>query len=543
MKLPKKVVIVGGGSAGWMAAAYLDAVLNQKDSRVADITLIESPDVPRIGVGEATIPSINHILATIGIDEVEFLKRVDGTYKHAIKYINWLDGKGESYYHAFGRRRMQPLDHSALNWLKSDRSIAFSETVSAQPVICEEMIGPHGLQPGDNGAQFTYAFHMNALKFADYLAEIATSRGVTHHLDHLTDVDLRENGTIAGIHTRGGLHIEGDLFIDCTGFAALLIEKQLGAEWIDCSQWLLSDRAVTIQVPYETNYPGYVRPNTLSTAASAGWIWEIPLQNRRAWGYVHSSAHLSEEQAEAELRQHIGAFANDCAARFVPFKVGYRPQPWTGNCIAIGLASGFVEPLESTGLYLSDLAAVLLAEHFPYHDDLEPLAFRFNRIVSNRYLEVVDFINLHYCLTRREDNEFWREIGKPERTHDRVRAKLEYWREKPPSWSDFEDASFSPAEVWTPSVDAMANSMASPVVNDPRPPVDTGGVFGLSSYEAILYGMDFLRDECDAWYGKDRPASVVMAPIAQRVQVARQSLPTQAEWLQKICGMPDFTRR
>lgn len=535
MKLPRKIVIVGGGSAGWMAAAYLDAVLNQQKFRVADITLVESPDVSRIGVGEATIPSINHILAAIGIDEVEFLKRVDGTYKHAIKYVNWLNGKGESYYHAFGRHRMKPLDHSALNWLKSDRSIPFSETISAQPALCENMIGPHGLRPDRAGPQFTYAFHMNALKFADYLCEIATSRGVRHHLDHLTDVDVRDDGTIEAIHTRAGLRIEGDLFIDCTGFAALLIEKQLGAAWVDCSQWLLSDRAVTIQVPYETSYPGYVRPNTLATAAAAGWIWEIPLQNRRAWGYVHSSAYLSEDEAEAELRQHIGAAAADCAARFIPFKAGYRPSPWTGNCIAIGLASGFVEPLESTGLYLSDLAAVMLAEHFPYHDDLEPLAFRFNRIVSNRYLEVVDFINLHYCLTRRDDNDYWREIRRPERTIDRVREKLKFWQQKPPSYPDFEDASF--AATTTPTT--VANTMPF----DSRPPVDTGGVFGLSSYEAILYGMDFLHAECDRWYGRNRPAAAVMPPIAQRVETALQSMPTQAEWLQKICGMPDFRQQ
>lgn len=517
MNTPKKIVIVGGGSAGWMTAAYLDAVLNQPQHRVVDVTLVESPDVPRIGVGEATIPSINHILAAIGIDEVEFLKRVDGTYKHAIKYVNWLDGEGEGYYHAFGRRRMKPLDHSALNWLRSDRSIPFSETVSAQPALCEAMIGPHGLQPDGRGPQFTYAFHMNALKFADYLCEIATARGVTHHLDHLTDVDVREDGTIEAIHTRGGLRLTGDLFIDCTGFAALLIEKQLGIGWVDCSQWLLNDRAVTIQVPYDVNYPGYVRPNTLASAASAGWIWEIPLQNRRAWGYVHSSAYLSEDQAEAELRRHIGPFADDCAARTVPFKVGYRSKAWSGNCIAIGLASGFIEPLESTGLYLSDLAAVMLAEHFPFHDDLAPLAFRFNRIVRNRFLEIVDFINLHYCLTRRDDNDYWREVQKPERIHDRVRAKLDYWRHKPPSHSDFEDACF---------------------LSDGA--VDTGGVFGLSSYEAILYGMDFLHDECDRWYGKDRPASQIMTPIAQRVQAARQTMPTQEQWLQRVCGMPDY---
>ena len=533
MRVPKRVVIVGGGSAGWMAAAYLDAALNQADFRVADITLVESPDVPRIGVGEATIPSINHVLATIGIDEVDFLKRVDGTYKHAIKYVNWLDNNGESYYHAFGRRRLKPIDRSAEYWLKSDRSIPFSETISAQPALCEACIGPHPY-PGENaGPGFIYAFHMNALKFADYLCEIATARGVTHHLDNVTDVDMHDNGTIAAIRTKDGLRLEGDLFIDCTGFAGLLIEKQLGVEWIDCSQWLLSNRAVTIQVPYDIQYPGYVRPNTLATAASAGWIWEIPLQNRRAWGYVHSGDFVSEEEAESELRAHIGSFAEDCGARFVPFKVGYRAKAWVGNCIAIGLAGGFIEPLESTGLYLSDAAAVLLSEYFPYHDDMQPLAHRFNRIMTDRFLEILDFINLHYCLTRRSDNEYWQEIRKPERVHDRVRTKIEFWREKAPSHSDFEDASF-PGEPATPVPDAG-------IAGDHRPPVDTGGVFGLSSYEAILYGMDFLHEECDRWYGSERPPTRVLEPIAQRLQMARTKLPSHEQWLQRVCGMPRYS--
>jgi tryptophan halogenase len=533
--LPKKIVIVGGGSTGWMAAAYLDAALNQADLKVADITLLESPDIPRIGVGEATIPSIQHVLATIGIDEIEFLRRVDGSFKHAIKYDNWLDGKGESYYHAFGRRRTKPIDRSAETWLRSNRSIPFSETVSAQPALCSSCIGARPF-PGDGPApQFAYAFHMNALKFADYLCEIATSRGVTHHLDTMTSAELTDDGAIKAINTSNGLRLEGDLFVDCTGFAAMLIEKQLNVDWVDCSQWLLNDRAVTIQIPYEENYPGYVRPYTLAAALSAGWTWEIPLQTRRTWGYVHSSAFISDDQAEHELRQYIGDSAEKFPAQIIPFRVGYRAKSWVKNCVAMGLAAGFVEPLESTGLYLSDLASVLLAEHFPYHDDIAPLAYRYNRIVADRYLEILDFINLHYCLTRRTDTEYWREIRSPHRTHDRVRAKLEFWRTKPPSYPDFEDASF-PGE---PSSSLCSGGMPG----DHRTPVDTAGVFGLSSYEAILYGMDFLRDECDRWYGSNRPASRVLEPIAQRLQLAETRLPPHALWLQKVCGMPNYPTR
>ena len=529
---PRRVLIVGGGSSGWIAAAYLDAVLNCDGQKPLDISLIESPDVPRIGVGEATIPSINHVLAAIGIDELEFLKRVDGTYKHAIKYINWLDGQGESYYHAFGRYRLSPVDTSSLNWLMSDRSLPFSETISAQPVLCEACIGPKMIGQWDMGTRFTYAFHMSALKFADYLCELATSRGVKHYVDHVVDIEMAENGGIAAVQTKGGQRHEADLFIDCTGFAGLLIEKKLGVDWVDCSQWLLCDRAVTIQVPYEHSYPGYVRPNTLATAVSGGWIWEIPLQNRRAWGYVHASDYVSEDEAERELRAFVGLLADDFPARFVPFRVGYRAKAWVRNCVAIGLSAGFIEPLESTGLYLSDVASVMLTEYFPHHGDMAPLAFRYNRIIANRFHEILDFINMHYCLTRRKDNDFWREVGKPERMTDRLRAKLEFWRVKPPSPADFEDQ-------WLPNQpDVPLPSGGLP--GDHRSPVDTAGVFSLSSYEAILYGMDFLSAECDQWFGTDRPPSRLPPRIVERLHTAPHKLPPHDVWLKRVAGMPDY---
>jgi len=528
----RRVLIVGGGSSGWMTAAYLNAVLDSDGRGAVDISLIESPDVPRIGVGEATIPSINHILAAIGIDEIEFMKRVDGTYKQAIKYVNWLDGHGESYYHAFGRYRPAPVDTSSLEWLMSDRSIPFSETISAQPAICEACLAPKTLANQDIGARFTYAFHMNALKFADYLCEIATARGVHHYLDHVTDIEMAESGDIAAVNTRQGERIEADLFIDCTGFAGLLIEKKLGVPWVDCSQWQLCNRALTIQVPYEHNYPGYVRPNTLATAVSAGWIWEIPLQTRRAWGYVHSSDYINEEDAEKELRAFIGPLADEFPARLVPFKVGHRAKSWARNCVAIGLSAGFIEPLESTGLYLSDLAAVMTTEHFPHRDDMEALAHRFNRIMANRFYEVLDFINLHYCLTRRSDTDFWREVQRPERINDRLKAKLEFWRVKPPSLADFQDQ-FFPGQ---PNVPLESGGLPG----DHRSPVDTAGVFTLSSYEAILYGMDFLRPECDRWFGANRPPSRVAAGIARRLQIAPAKLPAHDEWLRRVVGMQDF---
>jgi tryptophan halogenase len=525
----KRVLIVGGGSAGWMTAAYLDAVLNTADERRADIGLVESPDVPRIGVGEATIPSINHILAAIGIDEKEFLRRTEGSFKQAIRFDNWLDNHGEKYYHAFGRYTPTPIDDAGLKWLMSDRSIPFMATVSAQPQICEWNLAPQMLGDWDFGPKLTYAFHMNALKFADYLQEIATSRGVRHTVDHVTGVEMQDNGDIAAINTRGGRRLEADLFIDCTGFAALLIEKQLGVPWVDFSRWLLCDRALVMPVDYRTHYPGFVRPYTLSTALSAGWVWDIPLHNRRGVGYVHSSAHISEEDAEREIRAYEGAHAASLDSRIVHFKVGMREQAWHRNCIAIGLAGGFLEPLESTGLYLSDLAAVLLTEYFPDQGDRDTLAFRYNRIMSNRFFEVLDFINMHYCLTRRTDTEFWRDVRKPGRINDRLAAKLDYWRQKPVAQVDFEDQ-YLPGQPTSPA----------PGDGDTRPPVDTGKLFTRSSHEAVMYGMDFLREECRERYGPELPRTPVQPRILERLRVAPHKLPKHDAWLQQVVGMPRY---
>ncbi len=529
----KRVLIVGGGSAGWTAAAYLNATLNAGDEKLVEISLVESPDVPRIGVGEATIPNINQVLAVIGIDEADFMKAVDGTFKQSIRYVNWLDDKREFYHHPFCRYGSGPGDDAGRKWLMSDRSVPFMNTVSAQPSICEMGLAPKMLGNEDAGLSLVYAFHMDALKFADYLCAFSTARGVTHYLDHVTGVDMHESGNIAAVQTESGKRLEADLFIDCTGFAAHLIEKKLGVGFADCSQWLLCDRAVTMNVPYDHPYPGYVRPDTTATALSAGWVWEIPLQNRRSLGYVHSSAHLSDDDAEKELRAFEGDHAEALPSRIVNFKVGRREQQWTANCVAIGLSGGFIEPLESTGLYLSQVASDVLAEHFPYTDDMAPLAFRFNRIMQNRFHEILDFINMHYCLTRRTDTDFWREVGRPERINDRLRAKLDFWRIKPPSAYDFEDQ-FFPGQAEIPLESGGA-------FGDIRYPIDTGRLWNHHSYENILYGMDFLRDECRERYGENRPRPAVLKQVVDAIDAAPGKLPPHDVWLKRMVGMADYS--
>ncbi len=530
----RRIVIVGGGSAGWLAAAYLNGALNRRDfAPGVDITLVESPDIPRISVGEATIPSLLHVLEVAGIDELEFVKKTDATYKQAIKYRNWSHNKGEAYYHPFTRGPFGPIDYTGEDWLLSDRSIPYMETVSAQPALCELGLIPKMKGPGSLGAPLYYAFHFNAQKFADYLTEFSTARGVNHIRANMVDADLSDSGLLRAIETDTAGRIEGDIFIDCTGFSAALIEKKMSAGYYDASRYLMCDRALVMPIPYDVAYPGEMRSYTTSTALSAGWIWDIPLRTRRAVGYVHSSAFISAEDAEREVRKYEGPHSKDLDTRIVNFQVGWRRRHWVGNCIAIGLSGGFIEPLESTGIYLSELGVAMLAEHFPYKDEHIPaLAFRYNRIMQNRYYEILDFINLHYCLTKRTDTAFWREAQKPERITDRIQAKLEFWKTKRPSSVDLEDQFFlGQSQELAPSSDG---------IGDRRPTVDTAKLWSHYSYECIMYGMHHdCRDRPMALQGA-RPPARVQPRVSNRVAQASKSLLRHEDFLRQTVGLDDF---
>ncbi len=530
----RKVAIVGGGSSGWIAAAYLQKALNVDglNSKV-EITLVESPDIPRISVGEATIPSMRHLLKVIDINEAEFMKATDATFKQSIKYTNWVNKDNSFYHHPFSRVQKQPLDFSAQDWLESDQAIPFTETCSEQPIICELGLAPLMLGEWRLGAPLSYAYHMNAQKFADYLRDISIPRGVQHILANVTDVDMNADDKISAIHTDTGEKIIADIYVDCTGFRAKLIEETLGVDWEDHSQWLLCDRAITMHIPYEDHFPGMVRPYTTATALSSGWIWDIPMQNKRSIGYVHSSAFISEDDAEKEMRAYQGGNTENLDSRTVYFKVGRRNQNWKGNCIAIGLSGGFIEPLESTGLYLSDLGTVALAEHFPYSDgDMEAMAFRYNRILSNRFYEVLDFINMHYCLTKRTDTEFWKEVQKPERINPRLKAKLEFWKNRPPTNADFDDQCFFQQPEHQYNFESKEF--------DFRAPVDTAALWNHESYECILYGMHFNSENYDELYGKNRKPLNVHPYIIQRLQAARQYIPPHHIWLNRVLGMKQY---
>lgn len=529
--LPRKVLIVGSGCEAWMTAAQLNGVLNRDGRRFADIGVLDLHGAQRSGHGESTLANFNHVLAVMGIDQLQFMKRVEGTFKQSTKFVDWLH-IGHAFHHPFSLERTGPVDSVGRHWLKSNRSVPFASTISVQPALCEMKLAPQRLGPWDFGPPLPFAYHLDEARFADYLREVSIQRGVTRYADELVGVEKQDGGQIAAVRTAGGVRLEADLFVDCSGTDALLIGGELGVEWDDCSQLSLCDRSTALQVPYPHYYPGHVRPFTTATALSAGWVVDVPLQNARSLRYIHCSDRLSREEAEAELRAFEGSHAESLSVNTCDLRPGRRVHAWVGNCIAIGDSAGRTDPLVSTRLYMCNLAAAMLAEHFPFGDELAPLAFRFNRIMTNRFYEVLDFVNLHYCLNRRTDSEFWVEARSREPINERLRAKLEYWRQKPPSRSDFEDQFFPGQVEW--------RLPSGSLQGDDRSPVDTGGLWGYENYEAVLYGMDFLREECDEWFGHERPDPQVLASVTERLSLAPSKLPPHDLWLERVLGMPGY---
>lgn len=429
----RKVIIVGGGSSGWMTAAYMSEVMKDKPGPKIEISLIESENIGKIGVGEATVVSIKYFLKKLGIGEREFLRETDGTFKQSIKFSNWLYDPKEQphhYYHPFDNPIIeQDLDVASF-WVKKmlegKTQESFADASSVQPAVCEAGLGPKLLTDKDYDAPLNYAYHFDAFKFANYLTGYATKRGVKHIIDDVIDLNFREDGYISAVVTEKNGEIEGDLFIDSTGFAAHLIGKKMEVPFIDFNWTLFCDRAITLRAPYsDPNHK--ITPYTHATAQDNGWIWDIQLQKRRGVGYVYSGNAISDTQAEETLRAYVGPDAEGIDAQIIPIKVGYRREIWHKNCVAIGLSGGFIEPLESTGIYLIESSIYALADYFPTNGGFEPLSKHFNRLMHAVYDNIISFVKLHYCLTRRTDTEFWRANADPASFTDTLKESLELY--------------------------------------------------------------------------------------------------------------------
>lgn len=504
MTAVKRLIVVGGGSAGWISAALLDATLNRGGRRNIDITLVESASVGRIGVGEATIPPLRATLQTIGIGEQEFMRRTGATFKHGVRFMDWRRPPGQPnnvYHHPFEAFGRQDAIDVAQLWLGLERAgrpvPPYADFVGIQASLSAAGRAPKKLEHADYRGPLPYAYHVDAEAFADLLCDLATGRGVRRIVDDVTKVNCAPNGFIQSVTTRNNGDIVGDLFIDCTGFASVLIEKTLGVPFDDYSGYLLCDRAVGIRASHTAANPSY-RPFTSATARDSGWIWDIDLYGRRGVGYVYSSAFMDEAAAEEALRNYIGPAAKDVPARHLKMRVGRRRQLWKGNCVAVGLSGGFIEPLESTGIYFIDYAITLLLLYFPFGGMSPALIDRYNYIMTERYNETRDFIVAHYCLSQREDTPFWREVRQPGRIPDSLKERFVLWAERAPQ-----------------SLDINTN----------------GCLFGPANYEFVLYGM--------GW--QPSPRDALIRPLMPPVSVDAVQKTVHDARIRAMADLPDHT--
>jgi tryptophan halogenase len=449
------ILVVGGGTAGWLTAAFLARTLGTAAGGVR-VTLVEASDIPPIGVGEGTFPSIRSTLSAIGLDEARFLRECDATFKQGVHFAHWRHAPGtapageESYFHPFNAPSQRPGGPELLPyWLLGGAGARpFADAVSMQQRVADAARAPKRAGDGDWLGPMNYAYHFDAGKFATLLATHAKSLGVAHVVATVERVELAAPDTIGAIHTRERGALRADLYVDCTGFRAALIGQALGARTKPLADVLFVDRALAIQVPYaapDAPIPSY----TISTAHEAGWTWDIGLRQRRGVGYVYSSRHTDDARAHDVLRAYVGPQAEGLPVRALKLEVGYRETQWIGNCVAVGLSAGFLEPLESSGIGLIEAAAYLIGFLLPADGDLAPAARRFNAQMRARFERVVDFLKLHYALTRRTDGAFWRDNADPRSWTPTLADLLASWRARPPHRLDFVvDLEMYPPSSW-----------------------------------------------------------------------------------------------
>jgi tryptophan 7-halogenase len=401
----RNIVIVGGGTAGWMAAAALAKVLGTGHS----IQLVESEEIGTVGVGEATVPHLKLFNQVLEIDEIEFVKQTQGTFKLGIEFVDW--GKlGDRYVHGFGSIGH---DYGLLPfyqyWLKRHRA---GHAADIGDYSLNTLAAPRGkfmasatdVPPHSPLANIAYAYHFDAGRYAAYLRRYAEARGVKRLEGRVVDVSLRgESGFIDTLALQDGRRLAGELFIDCSGFRGLLIEQALHTGYEDWTHWLPCDRAMAVACESAGPPP----PCTRSTARAAGWQWRIPLQHRTGNGYVYSSAYVSDDEAAATLLAHLDGRALS-EPRKLQFTTGMRKKFWNKNCVALGLASGFMEPLESTSIYLIQSGIARLLSLMPDRDFSPVLIERYNSQAAFEFERIRDFLILHYWATERRDTPFWR---------------------------------------------------------------------------------------------------------------------------------------
>ncbi len=401
---PLKIAILGGGTAGWMAANLL---ANKWPTDKVQVSLVESPDIGIIGVGEGSTPTLKRFFEMINVAESEWMHRCDATYKVNIQFNGWSPASGiSSYSHPF-ISQVDTFTERAFTVNCRTRRYGLDTHTSPEDFLLCGTLAKQGKGPvAPENFPFTmeYGYHFDSGKLGCFLAEVAKKRGVNHIQTTVESVLCHPSGDIAALVTNDGREIEADFFIDCTGFASILMQKTLKVPFNSFKQNLFNDSAVVIPTPAEDPLP----VQTEATALSAGWCWKIPLTARNGNGYVYSSDFITPEQAEAELLQHLNQKGDDVECRHLKMRVGQLSKHWNKNCLAIGLSQGFIEPLEATALHLVQITIELFMAKFAEGNFSNKFTDEFNHKITDRFERVRDYIVAHYKLNSRDDSEYWK---------------------------------------------------------------------------------------------------------------------------------------
>ena len=507
----RKIVVVGGGTAGWLTASLI-AAENRESDHAPEVILVESPDIPIIGVGEGTWPSMRLTLQKIGLAEVDLVRQCEASFKQGTRFTGWSrQGDDCQYVHPFSL----PAEYATLNlaehWLATEVAGPFAEFVTPQATIIAAGLAPKQSVTPEYAFNVNYGYHFDAGKFARLLHQHAVAQlGVQYVSGNVERIESQADGSIDAVVLATGERLAGDLFIDCSGQRALLIGRQPGAEFVSVKQILFNDTAIAVQVPYaDAGQP--IASVTCATAVSSGWIWDIGLQTRRGVGHVYSSAHTSDAEALATLRDYIGRVSpqtdlDRLGFRQIKFEPGFRRQFWVGNCVAVGLSGGFIEPLEASALALIEQSATIISRQLPVNrETMAVVARRFNEKMTYHWERVIEFLKLHYVLSQRNDSDYWRACREPESCPGSLRDKLLLWQQQAP-WHD--DA---------PRVDEL---------------------FPSASYQYVLYGMGFrpaLRATRGASLSRDRErVGRVLQANAEKARQLRHLLPGNRELLNSM---------
>ena len=459
----RRILIIGGGTAGWLTAAYLAKALRLTERSHLEVTVLESPDISSVGVGEGTFPTIRSTLQFLGIDEARFIRETSATLKQGIRFVDWAQAPAGGVHQQFFHPFEAPFYAEDLNlvpyWLLQHEAqrAPFAQAMTIQHRVAEAQRAPKRAGEAPYAAPLNYAYHFDAIKLARLLADRARQLGVQHIQGTVTDVVLDAGGAIRHLDTADQGRFEADLYIDCTGFRAELIGRALGSGFKSVRHQLFADRALACKLPCDED--AAMESCTIATAHEAGWTWEIGLNGARGIGCVYSSSHISDDRAAEILRDYVGP-RHDVTMRSIPFAPGYREQQWVKNCVAVGLSAGFLEPLESTGLVLIEAAVGMIAEMLPHSGPIHAPARRFNELMTARFENIINFLKLHYCLSQRTE-PFWRDNAAAASIPDRLAGLLEEWKLRPPGRFDFV--------------------------------LDTE-TFAFFNYQYILYGMGFATD-------------------------------------------------